>query len=174
VSAARTRAPTLEQVMAQALAIERAAVERYDALADVMEVHNNSAVTALFRKMAQIERRHAEQILREMGWKSAAAAPAPVAAWGAADAPESVPEDEIHYLMWPWHALQLALAAERRAEAFFAEVAESASSEDVRRVALQLRNEEREHVVLVQRWLERTPEPGTDWADDPDPPRYTD
>jgi len=175
VSALRVQeAGSLAGVMAQALAIERAAVERYGALADVMEIHNNREVAALFRKMAAIETRHAEQIMAEMGWQDDADVPAAAPALGAGDPPESVPEDEIHYLMWPWHALQLALAAERRAEAFFARLAATAEDDDVRRVAIELRDEEREHVALVQRWLERTPEPGTDWADDPDPPRYTD
>ena len=58
----------LAEMMAQALAIEREAVERYTALADVMEVHNNREVTELFRKMAAIEAKHAEQIMSEMGW----------------------------------------------------------------------------------------------------------
>ena len=71
-------------------------------------------------------------------------------------------------------ALQLALAAEQRAEAFFAHLAETAPSEAVRRAALEMRNEEREHVALVQAWIEKTPQPGSDWAEDPDPPRYTD
>ena len=164
----------LAVVMAQALAIERAAVDRYGALADVMEVHNNREVAALFRKMADIESRHAAQIMAEMGWRRAADVPATAKAWGTGEPPESVPEDEIHYLMWPWHALQLALAAERRAEAFFARLADETDDDEVRRVAVALRDEEREHVELVQRWLARTPEPGTDWADDPDPPRYTD
>ena len=55
--------------------MEREAVHRYNALADVMEMHNNREVTALFRKMAQIEERHAEQIMAEMGWKDAARVP---------------------------------------------------------------------------------------------------
>jgi rubrerythrin len=174
MNAAKTEPATLADVMAQAYAMEREAVQRYNALADVMEVHNNREVTALFRKMAQIEARHAEQIMAEMGWKDAARVPAPSHAWAGPEAPESVPEDEVHYLMWPWHALQLALAAEQRAEAFFAHLAETAPSEAVRRAALEMRNEEREHVALVKAWLDKTPQPGTDWADDPDPPRYTD
>ncbi|MEO7008796.1 MAG: ferritin family protein [Caldimonas sp.] len=173
MSAARTGPCTLAEMMAQALVIERAAVERYNALADVMEVHNNREVTDLFRKMAQIETRHVEQIVAQMGWKDADAAPAP-GAWADIDTPECVPEDEIHYLMWPWHALQLALAAEQRAEAFYTRLAETATADAIRRAALDLREEERWHVSLVRGWLERTPEPGTDWADDPDPPRYTD
>jgi len=165
---------TLADVMAQALAMEREAVQRYSALADVMEVHHNREVEALFRKMAQIEAKHAEQIRAEMGWTDASDAPASQASPFAADAPESVPEDAVHYLMWPWHALQLALSAEQRAEAFFASLALAAPGAAVREAALRLRDEEREHVALIRAWIEKTPQPGSDWAEDPDPPRYTD
>ncbi|MGZ5185732.1 MAG: ferritin-like domain-containing protein [Caldimonas sp.] len=164
----------LAEVMAQALAMEREAVQRYSALADVMEVHHNREVEALFRKMAQIEAKHAEQIMAEMGWDDESSVPVVQRSSFAPDAPESVPEDEIHYLMWPWHALQLALSAEQRAESFFAHLAETASNERVRDAALRLRDEEREHVALIRAWIEKTPQPGSDWAEDPDPPRYSD
>ena len=85
-----------------------------------------------------------------------------------------MPIDEVHYLMQPWHALQLALAAEQRAEAFFGRLAQLATDEPVRRAALEMQDEEREHVELVRAWLKKVPEPDTDWANDPDPPRYTD
>jgi rubrerythrin len=88
--------------------------------------------------------------------------------------PESVPHDEVHYLMHPWHALKLALAAEERAEAFFAELARVATDESVRRAALELQAEETEHVGLVKAWLAKVPQPEGDWAVDPDPPRYID
>jgi rubrerythrin len=85
-----------------------------------------------------------------------------------------VPEDAVHYLMWPWHALQLALTAEQRAEAFFDHLAQTAPIDAVRSAALRMRDEEREHGALIKAWLDRTPEPGSDWDEDPDPPRYTD
>ena len=165
---------TLADVMAQALAMEREAVQRYDALADVMEVHHNREVEALFRKMAQIEAKHAAQIAAEMGWTDASDEPPSGRSPFAADGPESIPEDAVHYLMWPWHALQLALSAEQRAEAFFAGLAVTAPSAAVRQAARRLRDEEREHVALIRAWIEKTPQPGSDWAEDPDPPRYTD
>ncbi len=172
MNAARAEDVTLDEVMAQALAIEHKAVERYYALADVMEVHNNRKVCELFRKMAKIEAEHAHLIMAEMGWKSVPAVPAHL--WSKDEGPESVPEDKIHYLMWPWHALQLALAAEQRAAAFFAQLVERVSNETVRSAVRKLHKEECEHVALVQAWLDKTPQPGDDWADDPDPPRYTD
>ena len=85
---------------------------------------------------------------------------------------ETPPIDEVHYLMQPWHALQLALAAEQRAEQFFGQLAQSTTSESVRRAALELQAEEQEHVELVRAWLDKVPVPDGDWANDPDPPRY--
>jgi len=165
---------TLEDFMAQALAMEREAVERYTEFADAMEMHNNREVATMFRTMAGYEGKHAEQIMAEMGWKEAPEPPAGGFGWSGFEAPETVPIDEVHYLMQPWHALQLALAAEQRAEAFFGELAKAATTESVRRAALELQAEEREHVELVRAWLEKVPTPDGDWANDPDPPRYTD
>jgi rubrerythrin len=106
-----------------------------------------------------------------MGWKEPpAGAVAP--SWEGFEAAESVPLDEVHYLMRPWHALQLALGAEQRAERFFAELAKSTTDEAVRKAAQELQEEEREHVELVRAWMAKVPQPEKDWAEDPDPPRY--
>lgn len=160
---------TIEEFMAQAYAMEQEAMQRYSDLADAMEMHNNREVAELFRKMASIESKHAAQILDEMGWKVAPAVLAP--AWEGFESAESVPADEVHYLMRPWHALQLALAAEQRAERFFGELAMSTSIESVRKAALELQKEEAEHVELVRAWMKKVPQPEKDWALDPDPPR---
>jgi hypothetical protein len=44
----------------------------------------------------------------------------------------------------------------------------------VRKAALALQAEEREHVALVKAWMKKVPKPDRNWALDPDPPRYTD
>ena len=166
--------PTLREFMAQALAMEREAVQRYTEFADAMEQHNNREVAALFRTMATYEAKHAQQIMAEMGWTEASAPSVDRIAWPDLEAPETAPIDEVHYLMQPWHALQLALGAEQRAEAFFGALARASTDESVRRAALELQAEEQEHVTLVRAWLDKVPMPDSDWATDPDPPRYTD
>jgi rubrerythrin len=163
---------TLDEFMAQALAFEREAAQRYTEFADAMETHNNLEVAKLFRTMAEYETKHAKQIMAAMGWAKAPALPA--GGWPSFEGPETVPFDEVHYLMQPWHALQLALAAEQRAEAFFGELARTTDSVSVRAAALELQAEEREHVELVKAWIAKMPAPDRDWAHDPDPPRYID
>jgi rubrerythrin len=158
--------------MARALVMEREAAQRYNEFADAMETHNNREVAQMFRTMAGYEAKHAQAIMAEMKWVEAPSVP--TGAWPSMEPPESVPADEVHYLMHPWHALQLALAAEQRAQAFFGELARAATNDSVRRAALELQAEEAEHVALVQAWLAKVPQPDADWAQDPDPPRYTD
>lgn len=165
---------TLQDFMAQALAMEREAVARYTEFADSMEMHNNREVAAMFRTMAGYEAKHAAQIMAQMGWSSDPPPPPGGYGWPDLEAPETVPIDEVHYLMQPWHALQLALAAEQRAEAFFGELAAAATNEEVRAKALELQAEEAEHVELVKAWMKKVPQPDRDWENDPDPPRYID
>ena len=130
-------------------------------------------VATLFRKMATIEGKHAEQIMAQMGWRETPAAPGKQV-WEGFEGPETTPADEIHYLMTPFHALELALAAEIRAERFFARLVEVATVETVRRAARELQAEEQEHVELIRAWMDKVDKPGQDWAHDPDPPRFLD
>ena len=172
---AAVKAPrTLDEFMTVALAMETEAAARYAEFADAMEMHNNLEVAALFRKMADIEGRHAAQIMAEMGWKEPPAMPPGKATWEGFEAPETTPGDEVHYLMQPWHALQLALQNEERAERFFGRLARAATVATVKQAARELEAEEREHVELVKAWLKKVPKPDSDWANDPDPPSYTD
>ena len=168
-----TKSPpaTVEELMAQALGMELEAAQRYGELADTMEVHHNREVGELFRKMATIEGKHASQLMAQMGWKeppSDVSAPA----WKGFEAAETVPHDALHYRMQPWHALQLALTAEQRAEAFFAHLVSVAPTDAVRAAAQELLEEEREHVELIKAWMAKVPQPDKNWAEDPDPPRY--
>lgn len=165
---------TLADFMAKALAMEVEAGQRYAEFADAMETHNNLEVAALFRKMADIEGKHAQQIMAEMGWTAMPAIAPGKASWLGFEAPETTPGDEVHYLMQPYHALELALANEQRAERFFAALARAATTASVRKAARELQAEEREHVLLVRAWMKKVPKPDADWANDPDPPVYTD
>ena len=165
---------TIHDLMVQALAMEREAVDRYTELAEMMAVHNNNEVAELFRKMAGYEQLHVQHILKDMGWSADSAPLPPEGAWSTTEAPEAVPIDEMHYLMHPWHALQLARAAEQRAVEFFDGLARQATDAEIRGAAEEMRAEEVEHVGLIDAWLAKVPKPDANWAEDPDPPRYED
>jgi rubrerythrin len=159
--------------MVHAYAMEAEAAERYAEFADSMEVHNNPEVAELFRKLSRIEQRHADQILEQMGWKQSPVASANYR-WEGTEGPETADPTELHYLMQPYHALQIALHNEKRARDFFAHLAKVATNAGVREGALEMQAEEAEHVALIEGWLKRTPKPDPNWEADQDPPVLSD
>ena len=165
---------SIATLMTYALWLELDAVERYRELADAMEMHNNRDVSELFRKMAAIEGKHADKIMKQMAWTKVPPLPPGPSPWPGFESPETVAHEEVHYLMQPWHALSLALKGEERAHRFFVRLAGEATAPAVKRAATEMADEEREHVELVRSWMTKVPRPDDDWRDDPDPPRYTD
>jgi rubrerythrin len=161
------------EFMAHAYAMEAEAAERYAEFADSMELHNNREVAELFRKLSRIEQRHADQILEQMGWKQSPVSSANVR-WEGAEGPETADSTELHYLMQPYHALQIALHNEKRARDFFAHLAKVTKDAGVRKGALEMEQDEAEHVRLIQEWLKRTPVPDSNWETDQDPPVLSD
>ncbi|HEX7155925.1 MAG TPA: ferritin family protein, partial [Burkholderiaceae bacterium] len=151
-------------------AMETEAADRYAECADVLEAHNNLEVAVLFRSLARIERMHGEQLVRSMG-RTVAEAPRRT---GATAEQEGAAPADLHYLMRPHHALTLALRGEQEAQRFYARLARTAASDEVRKVARDMARDEAEHVRLIEEWLKRTPVPAADWAADDDPPRLGD
>lgn len=162
--------PTLEDFMARAYAMELEATERYAQFAEQLDTHNNREVAQMFRKLAAVEALHAKRILEEMRWPSMPALP-PAYAWETLEGPETAPHEALHYLMQPWHALEIALGCELQAQKYFEDIAAGKAPKNVRAAALEMADEEREHVRLIRDWLKRVPEPGPGWDEDPDPAR---
>ena len=162
---------TLEDLFAVAWQIEADAVERYHMLADQMETFNNRELTDIFRDLARAEGIHRDEIKRMAGDIDVAAHASKLPNWGKGDSPEEADIGDAHYLMTPWHALQMALAGEERALAYFEYVVATTDDAKIHDMAKEFAEEEAEHVALCHRLLKRYPEPkGEAWAEDPDPP----
>lgn len=163
---------SVEELMIHAYAMENEAAERYAEFADAMEVHNNLEVAELFRKMARIENLHAQQIRERMGWHTVPAPASGAYRWDGLEGPETADHGELHYLMTPHHALQIARVNEERARRFYEGLASVATDDEVRSAAEEMRDEEADHVRLIDEWIARTPAPERDWSADLDPPNY--
>ena len=159
------------ELLAHAHRIEADAAERYGLLAEQMEIHNNPDVAKLFRKLEWVEGLHADKI-RDRAGETPLPALGPLdGTWPGDDSPEAVDLGEAHYLMTPWQALQMALKAERSAFAFYDRLAQTATDPEIKQLATEFAEEEREHVELVLKELEKHPPPDKDWSHDPDPAR---
>ncbi len=156
---------------AHCIALEADAVERYEELAGQMEAHNNPEVAALFQKMAQIEARHLAEIQERAAGRDLPSLEPWEYQWPDRESPEAVTHDSVHYLMTPWHAIQLAIEAEERARDFFARVSETTRDDEVRGLARNYAEEEGEHVALLEEWAADFDSPMEDWSEDPDRPQ---
>jgi rubrerythrin len=155
--------------LAHAIAMETEAAERYDELADVMEVHNNLEVAALFRQMADFSRLHGDSVRKRAEGHDLPKLKSWEYRWDTPEPPEVGSPETAHYLMTPYHALDFALGNERRGHDFYAACAAESGDAEIRRLAGEMAAEEAEHVAELERWLARTPKPAPGWAEDPDP-----
>ena len=156
--------PSPQVLYAHAIAIEREAAERYAELAERMSDLGNDGAADVFRRLAGFEAEHLETLrARTRGVPLPAVAPGGYA-WLDAGAPETVARELVYRLLTPRGALEIALAAERRAEAFFADVQAAADDPALRALAAEMRAEERDHIAMVERALAQSPADRVDWA----------
>jgi len=158
------------EFMSRAYAMELEAVERYAQFAEQLDTHNNREVAELFRKLSAIEALHAKRILEEMGWPSLPVL-TPAYAWEGSEGPETAPFESVHYLMQPYHALEIALACELQAQKYFEQIASGSAPQQVKAAAEEMAGDERGHVTLIRAWMKKVPQPAAGWDEDPDPPR---
>lgn len=164
------RMTTLDVFLAYSVALEEEAAERHDELADMMEVHNNPEVAATFRKLAHYSRLHAGEIRdHSRGHELPVIAPWDFG-WDDMEGPETADIGNADYLMNTAQALRIAMGNERRAHDFYAEIGRDSPSGEVRALAAEFADEEKEHLELLEKWLESSPEPEEETVFDPDPP----
>lgn len=160
--------------LAHALALETEAHDRYNELADALETHNNPEVAALFRSMAGFSLLHAQAVRERSQGYDLPRLKSWEYEWTDAEGPETTPVDRAHYLMTPWHCLQVALNNERRGQVYYATVAAGADDPELRRLAEEFAAEEADHVAILEQRLAHLPRPGDDWDHDTDPPVISD
>jgi rubrerythrin len=164
-----TTISTLEIFLAHAYALEHESVERYSELADVMAVHNNNEVAAFFTQMAAFGLKHAAEVSDLAKDYTLPSIPPWEYQWTDGVSPEAGDYDGAHYLMSTRHALEFALLNETRGRDFYAEVTEHSPNEQVKELAAEFRDEEAEHVQMLEKWIARTPQTTNDWHEDWDP-----
>lgn len=162
---------TVEEFYGYALAIEREAATRYLQLADQMLVHHNTEAARIFEALARKETEHHARLLSHASELAVPAVHPWEYHWVDSESPEAAPLDSVHYLMGARHALEVAIANEKRAQEFFDGVARSAQSPpEVRELARRFAAEEAGHVHALESALAFTRDPGEGWSVDLDPP----
>jgi hypothetical protein len=161
---------TRADLLAHVLALVTETIERFELFADQMEVANNQEVAEIFQQLAALQR----QCLQRAEAMAAGDQVARIAPWDSCWGPEHqavVPEaDDTHYLMTPYHALSLALDAERCVDGFFHDIAAASHSAELRALAEELNAECSKRLTHLRQWRAQFPQPEEDWDEDHDPP----
>ncbi|MFI5297632.1 MAG: ferritin family protein [Polyangiales bacterium] len=146
---------TLKDALDLAILIEDEAAERYAELAQQLETHHNADVAGFFRFMLKAEGEHAHRLSeRRRSRFGDAESTVTRAMIFDVEAPEY---DEVRATMRLRRALEVALAAEEKAYAFFENALESVTDPDVRALFESLSMEEAEHQAFVKREIAKLP-----------------
>ncbi|OAN49953.1 rubrerythrin family protein [Paramagnetospirillum marisnigri] len=146
--------------------MEESSAERYRELAEAFEISCNNLETAeAFRALAEGEDRHAAEFPAPVGPLGA------LKPWGEED-PEIADPGAVHYLMYPWHAYDLALRHEQETLAIFTALADATTIPEVKAEALRLVEREKGHMDRMRELRDIQPIPPDDWDEDDDPPNW--
>jgi rubrerythrin len=165
---------SMAELLVHALVIEMEAVQSYKELAEQMRDCGNEDVADLFEKMSQLEAKHVAKVKDKAGDLELPELAPWEYRWAELESPESIDLAGIHYLMTPHQALNLALENELSAMVFFEVIASGQVDEEVRSLAQEFAEDERQHVAWMHDWLSKYPPPEDDWDHDPDPPAAID
>lgn len=142
-----------------AIMIEIEAMERYKAFAEQIGHREPGDAASIFRTMAGNEEKHGRQLIHRRQELFGDAPPRiSRSAIFDVEAPES---GAPRWNMSPLKAFQLALASEEKAYWFYDEALKHVTNPAVRELFTELRDEETEHVRMVQNAIEALP-PGSD------------
>lgn len=155
---------TAAHLYAHAIAIEREAAERYSEFAERMSDLGNDAAAEIFATLARLEAEHLDELLQRTAGMKLPELAREQYAWLERAAPETAARELVFRMMTPRHALEIALLGEERAAAFFESVVMTAEDPLLRTLAAEMAADENDHIVMLEKLLEKTPSPVVDWA----------
>jgi rubrerythrin len=176
MSPSRNAAPTnpivsVAEFLVHALELENESAERYLELAQTMEMHHNTRVADLFRRLAAMSEEHASEVeSRTVGIQLPHIPPWDFK-WHCPGSPEvDCGHGLIGYRMTALQALEVARLNEARSRDFYVWVAADCPDPQVRNLASEMAEEELGHVQLIEDWLRQETEHPSDLPEDLDPP----
>ncbi len=145
----------LRDALDLAVLIEEEARDRYEELAEQLEVHHTPAAAVFFRKMVRVEEIHRSELEKR---REQLFGKSPVMVSRAAIFDIEAPEyDVVRASMTPFEALEAAMKSEVKAHDFFAAVVPRVSDPEVKKLFEELRLEEVEHQQWLKVEMQKTP-----------------
>jgi rubrerythrin len=143
---------SLSELFALAHAMESDAVARYTLAAELLKQQGNDDLSAVFARLAEVERGHVDQVNAWAGHIGAASPAKTALPWVVPDTHDAPPEEVTQSrLLTPYRVLASAVRHEERAFALWTYVAAHAQTRDVKEAAERMALEELEHVSILRR-----------------------
>lgn len=156
--ASRQRFGPVEVFYARAIAIEREAAARYREFAHQMVGYGNARTAELFQRLARFEAEHAERLLEKTAGMKLPSVEQIRHALVEGSGTEVATYEFLYRRVLPHHALLMALAAERRAKAYFDRARKTAEDAQIRKLAAAFSREEAEHIAWIEEALAAEPQ----------------
>lgn len=147
--------------------------DRYQEMADSLEVHNNLQVAGLFQKMADYAERLVQDVSRRAEGIDLPDIPPWGFSWTCPQSPETTCSDSFHYLMSARQAVEVALHNEIRSSDFYAQIARESADESVRHIALEFATKAQRHIDMLEQWMVKATADSDAPQEDLDPPNVT-
>jgi rubrerythrin len=141
--------------LAHAIQLEKDAARRFEDLAHSMHTIDNRELEKLFAKLGEFSRRHLQEAVARGGYREVPNLPPEEFIWPAGVTPEAASWTGVDSSIDAMSALKLALAGERSGFAYYDAIASTSSDPEVTHLAREFAREEQQHVVELERWIER-------------------
>ncbi len=146
----------LMDALDMAILVEIEAFERYTLFSNQLGHRYPADAADVFRKMAESEKKHVQELSEK---RNILFADTPVEV--SKDSLFDVEAPEIASLRWnmsPFKAFQIVLSSEHKAFAFYDEALSYVTDDEVRELFTELRDEEAEHVNMIEQFISQLPE----------------
>ena len=156
--AGKRRFGPVEVFYARAIAIEREAAARYREFAHQMAGYGNARTAELFLRLARFEAEHAEHLLEKTAGMKLPSIEQLRHGLVEGSGTEIATYEFLYRRVPPHHALLMALAAERRAKAYFERMQKASSDPEIRKLSREFAREEAEHIAWIEQALAAEPQ----------------
>ncbi|MBC7951869.1 MAG: ferritin family protein [Rhodospirillaceae bacterium] len=146
---------SVEEFLAYAAKLEQEAALRFDELADAAGSFANREVAEFFRQMAHFSRLHLDEAKKRGGFHDLPEMSPGQFHWPDDESPEATAIWGADPNMDVNQAMDLALEAEKRGLAFYADVLSATTDPEIKVMAAEFVEEEAEHVAAIERWIAR-------------------
>lgn len=160
----------LATFLAHSAELETEARDRYEELADAMEMHHNHEVANFFRRMVREANLHLQDVAELSEGIELPELKVWDFDWPDAEPPETASYEAVHYRMSLRQAMTLALANEWAAERYYRDYAGQNNDAETIRVATQFADEEVQHASELERLISQLPENGEFFREEDDEP----